>query len=188
MTTLTRDILSALPGFQAPEAGVFFAQLEDQSRRLTEDTLGLTVDELAWQPQPGMNTIGMLLAHIAVVEVYWTANVTRTECRCREVLGIEDSDDGMPLPAGGEPPAGLKGKGLSYFDDLLARARHNTREKLGPLRPEELDDTVEVKPRDGVLYRMNRRWILYHMVEHEAGHYGQVNLLRHLYRTNRGGS
>ena len=47
------------------------AQMDDQSRRLTEHTRGATADELAWQPAPGLQTIGMLLAHIAVVEVYW---------------------------------------------------------------------------------------------------------------------
>jgi len=25
-------------------------------------------------------------------------------------------------------------------------------------------------------------WMLYHLVEHEAGHYYQINLLRHAYR------
>ncbi len=26
------------------------------------------------------------------------------------------------------------------------------------------------------------RWVLYHMLEHFSGHYGQILLLRHLYR------
>jgi hypothetical protein len=30
------------------------------------------------------------------------------------------------------------------------------------------------------------RWILYHMVEHFAGHYGQINLLAHQARIVRG--
>jgi hypothetical protein len=29
-------------------------------------------------------------------------------------------------------------------------------------------------------------WALYHIVEHEAGHYGQINLLRHQYRARAG--
>jgi hypothetical protein len=30
--------------------------------------------------------------------------------------------------------------------------------------------------------RVSRRWILYHLLEHQAGHYGQILLLRHQYR------
>jgi hypothetical protein len=30
--------------------------------------------------------------------------------------------------------------------------------------------------------RVGRRWILYHLLEHQAGHYGQILLLRHWYR------
>jgi len=26
----------------------------------------------------------------------------------------------------------------------------------------------------------NVGWVFYHMIEHEAGHHGQINLLRHL--------
>jgi hypothetical protein len=33
----------------------------------------------------------------------------------------------------------------------------------------------------------NVGWALYHAIEHFAGHYGQVNLLRHQYRAMRTG-
>ena len=102
--------------------------MDDQSRRLTEDTRDLTPAELAWQPAPGMNTIGMLLAHIAIVEVYWlnTAMESGTPFPCHEVLGIGEDDDGLPLPADAAPPQTLQGKTLDFYDDLLARARKYT--------------------------------------------------------------
>ena len=36
--------------------------------------------------------------------------------------------------------------------------------------------------RDGSVHETTMRWILYHILEHEAGHYGQINLLAHQYR------
>ena len=36
--------------------------------------------------------------------------------------------------------------------------------------------------RDDTELQFNRRRIYYHLVEHYAGHYGQINLLRHLYK------
>ena len=71
------------------EVALFIAQLDDQSRRLTEDTRGLPPATLAWQPAPGMNTIGMLLAHNAIVEVYWMCVAQeRTQFDLEGVLGI----------------------------------------------------------------------------------------------------
>jgi hypothetical protein len=32
---------------------------------------------------------------------------------------------------------------------------------------------------------LNIGWALYHLVEHEAGHRAQINLLRHLHRARR---
>jgi len=72
MTTQPSDRRIVAPtGFASPEGGSFFVQLEDPSRRLTEDARGAHPAALAWQPRPITNTIGMLLAHVALVEVYW---------------------------------------------------------------------------------------------------------------------
>lgn len=188
MPELVRDILVPPPGYRSREAGLFVAQMDDQSARLVADTRGLTPEELAWQPAPGMNTIGMLLAHIAIVEVYWTriGPLGLADYDCQSVLGIGLDDDGMPIPAAAAPPAALAGKDLAYFDDLLRRARAFTKESVMPLTDADLDREVVRKRRDGTVSGpFNVRWILYHMLEHEAGHYGQINLLRHHCRVAR---
>jgi len=191
MTTLTRDVLVPPPGYRSRETGLFIAQLDDQSARLTRDTRDLTPAALAWQPAPGMNTIGMLLAHIAIAEVYWTqvGPLGLPTYECESVIGIGGDDDGMPLASGGAPPATLAGKGLEFLDDLLARARGFTKRALADLTDADVEREI-ARPGPGGTVRgiVNLRWVLYHMVEHEAGHYGQVNLLRHQYRISGGGS
>jgi uncharacterized damage-inducible protein DinB len=160
------------------------AQLEDQTTRLTEDTRSLTPAALAWQPAPGMNTIGMLLAHMAIVEVFWTqvGPLGLKEYECESVLGIGMDDDGMPCPDGGGPPAGLQGKGIAYFDDLLSRSRAYVIRAASSLADADLDREIVRQRRDGTTHATNMRWILYHLVEHYAGHYGQINLLAHHHR------
>jgi uncharacterized damage-inducible protein DinB len=98
------------------------------------------------------------------------------------VLGIGVDDDGMPLAAGGLPPETLRGRDLAYHDDLLARARAHTRAAVRELADADLDREIIRRRDDGSTRTLNLRWILYHVVEHQAGHYGQINLLRHLYR------
>lgn len=184
MTQPIRRTLPPVSGFASTEVASFIAQLDDQARRLTEDTRGLTREALSWQPAPGMNTIGMLLAHNALVEVFWTSHMMEIPFECRQVLGIDEQDEGMPLPEDGKPPAALAGKDLAFFDDLLAKARTFIKQHAARLRDSDLDAVIVRKRPDGTEVHIEKRWILYHLLEHYAGHYGQINLLRHLHRNS----
>ncbi len=185
---LVRHVLRVPGGRRSAEVASFFAQLDDLNRRLLEDLRGTGAAELAWQPKRGQNTIGMLLAHMAIVEVFWTqvAFERHTPEALALALGLGIDDDGMPLPARGAPPAGLRGRPLRWFARLLARARAVSRRAFARLGPRDLEREVErTRRRDGQRSRVNLRWILYHVLEHQAGHHGQILLLRHQYRDRR---
>lgn len=180
-------IMAAASGIASPIAGLFLWQLDDLSRRLAEDTRGATADELQWQPTRGMNTIGMLLAHIAAVEVGWVRAALRGLDRdSGEVLVLTKREIGMPLAADGPPSPALAGRELPYFDDLLARARAYTRKEIAALSDADLDRRFTTpaswEKEPGMQFEGTIGWMLYHVLEHQAGHYGQINLLRHQYR------
>jgi len=189
MSPMVRHAIEPLPGFRSREVALFIAQMDDQNRRLSADTRGLAADALAWQPAPGMNTIGMLLAHIAIVEAFWTRLVLEDRTMPidpHDVLGIGIDGDGMPIKPDGRPSAALAGRDLAFFDDLLARARAHIKQVAAGLEDRDLEreitrehpnpDTRE--PRSGGVVTV--RWMLYHVLEHEASHYGQILLLRHM--------
>ena len=182
MSMHVRRTIETLEGFRSREIGIFVAQLEDQSRRLYESLDGITAEELGWQPAPGMNTIGMLLAHLAVVEIWWAGMALDLENPVTEpVIGINVDGDGMPLSEGGTPPAHLAGKDLAFYLDLLSRARAYVRETYARMMDPDLNRTItRTWDEDTRIYSV--RWILYHTLEHFAGHYGQILLLRHLYQ------
>ena len=185
--TITR-LIQPVDGFQSMEAASFVAQLDDQSRRLRENLEGITPEELQWQPAPGMNTIGMLLAHLAVVEVHWmNVGVLGLEPgRASETLGVEENADGIPLAEDATPPSELGGKPFEWYQQLEQSARAYTYDTLKPLTDDGMVAVTErlVKTRD-LRVRHNARWVLYHVLEHYAGHFGQILMLRHLYRTTR---
>jgi uncharacterized damage-inducible protein DinB len=184
MPTLTQRLLGPASGTTSKLAGLFLWQLDDQSRRLTEDTRGATPEELAWQPAPGMNTIGMLLAHIAMVEIGWVeAGIRDKPWACDDVLQMNYKACGIPMAPGEAPPQGLHGRDLAFFDDLLARARSHTREVVAPLTDANLERRFTQRKGTDREFEGNVGWVLYHILEHEAGHYGQINLLRHQYRS-----
>ncbi len=131
--------LEPAPGMRSDTVGIFLAELEEQNRVLTADTRGATPDELAWQPAPGMNTIGMLLAHIALVEVGWIGAAARgLDFFKIDELPVQWADTGMPAAPEAAPPAALSGKDLTFHDDLLGRARAFTRKALAPLTDADL--------------------------------------------------
>ena len=179
-------LLQPVEGFASHEAGSFVAQLDDQSRRLREDLEGITAEELQWQPAPGMNTIGMILAHLATVEVHWlNVGVLGIEAgRVSETLGIKENADGIPLDGDAAPPADLSGKTFAWFQELEQTARKHTYAALRALPDGAMDEERErfVKAHN-LRIRHSVRWVLYHVLEHYAGHYGQILMLRHQYRT-----
>jgi uncharacterized damage-inducible protein DinB len=187
MPNVIRSILESPAGYASTEVGSFLAQMDDQLRRLAESTRDLTPEELEWQPRPGTNTIGMLLAHLAIVEVFWTAIVVKREehPQGEPILGIGMDDDGMPIPEEGLPPATLAGKDLAFYDDVLARARAYVKEASKDVTDSGLAREILRTRADGTQRLLNVRWYYYHLLEHFAGHYGQVLLLRHLYRAAR---
>lgn len=177
-------------GYRNTEAGAFMAQFDELSASLWADLAGMTAAELSWQPGKGTNTAGMLLAHMAIVEVFWIQRTGRgykgyEEKVFRRALGLGLDDDGMPIPKGGTPPAGLRGWTLADYRALHRKARAFAKRAARRFTAEELDRVVEVTRRDGKRMRFNVRWVLYHLLEHFAGHFGQVLLLRHLYRERR---
>ncbi len=189
MTPTITTRLATPEGYRSAAVARFVWQLDEQRRRLTEDTRGLTPADLEWQSAPGMNTIGMLLAHIAFAE----ANLAQVGLNGEvtghphDVIGITEADEGMPLVSGAPPAPALAGKDLAFFDAALASAREHTRTIARTLSDADLMADVVRPPRpDGTQRVFNKGWVLYHLLEHEAGHHGQINLLRHLQRAMAG--
>ncbi len=185
MPQIVQTLLETPPGFRSATVGRFLWQMDEQRRRLVADSRGLSAAELGWQPAPGMNTIGMLLAHIAYAESHLTqiGLEGRATSDTTAAIGLSEQEEGMPLAEGAPPAPALAGRELAWFDGLLERARAGTRRVAMTLTDEDLAREVRRPRPDGSVRVFNVGWVLYHMLEHEAGHHAQINLLRHLRRT-----
>lgn len=189
MPSPTLFTIEAPPGYRSREIAGFVAQMDDLSRRRADALTGVTPEELEWQARPGVNTVGMLLAHTAIAEAHWIeiGPLGRADSRMPELLGLPDTDaDGMPLPPGGAPPALLQGRDSAWYGNLLLRARDHTKRVSAGLEDADLERRVTRTRPDGSRRTYSLRWMYYHLLEHEAGHFGQILLLRHLYRTRNG--
>jgi len=178
-------ILARDPAF-APTVGRMIAQLDDQLRRLREFLDGWKVAHLEWQAKPGRNTAGMLLAHLAIVELIWMhlasggSHDTR-EARVRATLGCGLESDGIPVAADGRHPERLAGKSVEEYLAWIEKARASTRQTASAWTDADLDRTFESHG-----HRFSREWALYHLLEHFAAHFGQIAMLGHMMRDNGG--
>ena len=164
------------------KVGIYAAQLDDQLVRLKKQIEGLTVEQLEWQMKPGMNTVGMLLAHLALVEVWWI-KIAPSEilwdpdgkALVQKICGIED--DGLPLAPDGLHPSYLKGFTIEKYLAIIDRSRRSINSVMKKWQDKNLDKFYNLG-KD----RFSYGWTLYHVLEHFAGHYGQILLLKHLMR------
>jgi len=162
----------------------FASQLDDQLRRLKEAVAELSTTHFEWQPHPGVNTVGMLLAHIAVAEAFWI-NVAPAGIPLEpdgdnlilRIIGIRMDDDGLPLKPSGHHPATLSGKTLADYLNILDKMRAATNAAIRTWHDADLDHDYTL--RDATV---TRSWTLYHILEHLAAHYGQILLMKHLMR------
>jgi uncharacterized damage-inducible protein DinB len=161
--------------------GLFAAMFDDQLKLLKADVKDLTVEQLEWQQKPGMNTIGMLMAHLSLVEVWWIkiaptgAGWDEGKKIIQKTCGIED--DGLPLAADGVHPSYLKGFTLEQYFAVLAKGRRVVQSSMKKWKDKDLDKFYA-----GGKRQLSYAWTLYHVLEHFAGHYGQILMVKHLMR------
>lgn len=159
------------PSFRSEIVGVFAASLEDGTREwLGELGDDLSAEDLARTAFPGGHSIGGILLHIALVEAWWIHS-----CCCgqeldepflRTCMASETDVDAVVWPA---PPA----QPFAWYRELLAGVRATS---LRLLR--DLDDPERVFERPSRGEAFTVRWILSHVVQHEAYHGGQAVLLK----------
>jgi uncharacterized damage-inducible protein DinB len=165
-----------VPGY-APGIGRYVAQLSGLRGNLLREVSNLSPEQLSWHPNELTESIGTQLLHVAAVEWSWTF---------QDIFGRPDEDfqgweEAFPIRVN-QPQ--VTGKPLAYFTDKLETVRAQTLEAFRGLSEDDLARLVGEGPVDegeeprSRLYTID--WILFHLVEHEAHHIGQVELLRRL--------
>lgn len=161
-----------LPGYQEPY-GLLCAILQDGTKEWRgEISPDLGEDTVVWQPHPGMHSIGGVILHIAAVEVAWFESFALGQEWTREdaeLLMVRETDvDEYRWPT---PPR----KPLSWYFELHDRIRARTLEAI-----KRWPSAETAKEAFGSARTM--RWVLGHVIQHEAYHGGQAVLLERLWQ------
>jgi len=163
--------VAPLPGY--PEAyGLLLAVLQDGTREWRQELdPDLSEDAVLWQPHPGMHSIGGIILHIATVEVGWFERFVLDmpwDPEERATLMAAETDvDEWQWPV---PPH----KPLSWYFEVHDRIRARTLETIKRWPAPDF-----AKGEEGGI---TMRWVLGHVIQHEAYHGGQAVLLQRLWQ------
>ena len=157
------------------QTGLLLAQLEAGTQEWREELGDISEAAVIWQPVPHGHSVGAILLHIADVEAYWLYEVAAGRSRSPEelsrLLSEETQQYAMQWPT---PPLQTLGWYYAQHDAIRARTRQIVR---------ELDDPEHIGTRRGQGFTL--RWLLHHVVTHEAYHSGQAVLLSLMHKSQR---
>lgn len=149
-----------------PQIGTLVAMLEDLKARLTADVQELSQEEIDFLFDENANSIAALLMHIISTEAYYQVETLEGWSWSAE----DEARFGLGGQLGAETREELKDKPVSYYLDLWEEVRTKTLEGLQAKDDEWLASNIE----EGI----NNHWVWFHVLEHTAGHMGQISLVK----------
>jgi uncharacterized damage-inducible protein DinB len=155
------------PG-RAPRLETLASELASSRRYLVQATRDLDANALQAVPSTGVNSIGMLLVHIAAAERMFqllTGENRRFGEDVAEFVPFERAFEFREDP--------LRGEGVAAYHAHLAQVREGTRTLFS-----ERDDAWLDEPRTFAGRPSNTRYFWLHLLMDEARHTGQIILLR----------
>jgi len=165
-----RHVVRPLEGYPI-EIGHALWALEEVRRTSLARVRDLDPRILEWEGPDGReDSIGSLLYHIAMVEMDW--------------LFVDIHDGAMPsnVEAGFTHPAAADGRltrvAGETLESHLFRLDWTRRRFLDELRGMTGDDWHRERNPADVRYSATPEWVVFHLVEHEAGHGAQIGSLR----------
>jgi len=171
---IERDILESVSGFSR-ELGFYVAGLEEIRAQVRAMTGDLTTDELSARPIPGFNCIGALLLHIAENDFWWIQSLAggvevTDEVKEQIYWDILDDED-----------FAARGYTAEFCLAEMSRIGEGSKKTLAKFHDEDLETLFGFDGRT-TRVEVSLRWILHHLVDHEAHHKGQIALLKKLIR------
>ena len=157
----------------SPRVALLYSMMEKVRGRLFSRIESLSDVDIDYSPHGrSIETIGTLLFHIAAVEWSWIF----------EDIGGKEMDyekwkQAFPLR---EDIDQLTGQRVEFYFDRLNEVRQEVREWLKGIDDEELDRLIDLGHAE-----VSIEWVLFHLIEHEAMHIGQISVLSRMYDMTR---
>jgi uncharacterized damage-inducible protein DinB len=170
---MSRKVLTPHPGLSTG-IGYYLSGMEEVREQLRQAVKGIADEAIVRPGFLGANPIGALVLHIGEAEWWWMQCV---------VSGHELTEQDRQRPYWDvlDDPIGFEKKGYTAESCLqeIENIRNQTRDVLFSLNDKDLERICSFQRR-GQLHEHSLRWILHHLIDHEAQHKGQILMLKRL--------
>ena len=165
--------LSVEPPKGFPDAmGLWLWGLQAVRRDTLKSVAGLDQATLDWEGEDGAdNAIGSLLYHIGLVEMSWL------------YLDILEKDLPADVQVDYPQPMADASSRLARvlqvpLDEHLARLERSRQILLEAMAGMTLADWRRLREPSDVEYQVTPEWVIFHLIEHEAGHAYQIRSIK----------
>lgn len=150
---------------------LWYSVMHETRERLFRVLRDLTQEELDYTPdERKFETIGTLLLHITAVEWSWIfEDIDGKEMDYEEFKHAFALRPEVNIPQ-------LKNQKIQFYISKLKEIRDDVYQRLTNFKDDDLDKII-----GSGSDKHSVEWILFHIIEHEAMHIGQIQLLKRLY-------
>jgi len=156
------------------EVDLLVALMDATTKTWMDNLKDVTDKEFKWQAIKGGHSIGMVVLHMVMAEYWWIQGVVlgqEVDMKFISSLGYDKMD--IRNGVYGTP---IKQPKEWYLKQMKA-IRRKTKAAVKGLKPSHMGE--------GRGNKYSLRWVLHHLIEHEAYHAGQFVLLQELYKNTR---
>lgn len=170
---MSRGFLIPYSGFPIG-IGYYLSGMEEVREQLGKAVKEVPDEAIGRRAFPGAHSIGALVLHIGEAEWWWMQHI---------LSGRELTDQVRQAPYWDvlEDPDGFERKGFTteFCLQEIEKMRNQTREVLSSRTDDDLERITPFE-RGGEKYEYSLRWMLHHLIDHEAQHKGQILMLKRL--------
>jgi uncharacterized damage-inducible protein DinB len=152
-------------------------ELEDIRKVLLKGVEHLTKEQLFTPPVPGEFPIGAFLMHMAEVDLGWLATLSEGSVDISDDVKKRSYYNSWYDAWGddqGEPPT--EALEIQTYLDTIAETRKMLIDYINTMTDEDLEKVITRKHGENES-SFTKKWIIYHLIEHEAHHRGQMFML-----------
>lgn len=162
----SQNTINSRKGYST-QIGALVEMLEDLKSRVTRSVQNLNQEQTDFLLDDEANRIGALILHLAATEKYYQVYTFEN----RGYNQDETKKWQTPMNLGAKARKELVGKPIDYYLKIWDNVRKETLQLL-----KTKDDTWFAKKTSRG--SMNNHWAWYHVMEHQANHMGQIQMLR----------
>ena len=157
-----------------PGIGFYLSGMDEVSAQVREAVTNISDEDIGRRVVPEAHSVGALVLHIGEAEWFWLQCVVSGHKLTDEDRATACWDALKDLER-----VASRGYSAEFCLNEAAKIRVQTRGVLASLNDDDLERIFSYEWR-GKTQEQSMRWILHHLIDHEAQHKGQILMLKRL--------